>query len=73
MALYFDGATNYFKELPRPNDTKRLESVIAYIEETIRKRANSIFMIVSGHNRKDKGIFKLALNKLITYYNNLFK
>ena len=73
VALYFDGATNYFKELPRPHDTKRLESVIAYIEETIRKRANSIFMIVSGHNRKDKGVFKLALNKLITYYNNLFK
>jgi len=33
--LYFDGAVNYFKELPKPNDTTHLKGVYDYIN-TIR-------------------------------------
>jgi hypothetical protein len=35
--LYFDGAVNYFKELPSPNDSDRLKLVYQYIEQTIRQ------------------------------------
>jgi len=36
--LYFDGAVNYFKELPSPEDEKKLGLVYNYIEQTIRKK-----------------------------------
>jgi len=35
--LYFDGAVNYFKELPTPSDDSKLKLVYNYIEKTIRK------------------------------------
>jgi hypothetical protein len=35
--LFFDGAVNYFKELPKPMDQEGLRSVYSYIEKTIKK------------------------------------
>jgi len=34
--LYFDGAVNYFKELPEPNNQRMLEDVYNFINNTIR-------------------------------------
>ena len=31
--LYFDGATNYFKELPKPNDKEAMNSVYKFVEK----------------------------------------
>ena len=31
--LYFDGAVNYFKELPRPNEKEAINSVYKFIEK----------------------------------------
>ena len=36
--LYFDGAVNYFKELPSPKDDTKLRDVYNYIENIIRKK-----------------------------------
>jgi hypothetical protein len=35
--LYFDGAVNYFKELPLPDDTKAMSTVCNFIKETRKK------------------------------------
>lgn len=35
--LYFDGAVNYFKELPLPNHIQEINKVYKYIEEKIKK------------------------------------
>ena len=31
--LYFDGRTNYFKELPRPDDEEKMERVLEFIRK----------------------------------------
>ncbi len=49
IALYFDGATNYFSELPLPNDTEGLNKVIRYIENNIRKKSG---VALFAFNRK---------------------
>jgi hypothetical protein len=36
--LYFDGAVNYFKELPSPEDDKHLNQVYEYVEQVVRKK-----------------------------------
>jgi hypothetical protein len=35
--LYFDGAVNYFTELPKPTDTTHLNKFINFINEIVRK------------------------------------
>ena len=32
IALYFDGAVNYFREMPPPNNREELEKLYKYIE-----------------------------------------
>lgn len=49
IALYFDGATNYFSELPLPTDTKGLEKVYTYLNNTVRKKAE---VALFAFNRK---------------------
>lgn len=34
--LYFDGAVNYFKELPKPDNTKALEQVYKYMKDNLK-------------------------------------
>lgn len=60
VALYFDGATNYFRELPLPTQTVELQNIISYINSTIRRRAAPVFMLWSNKIRKS---FKTLCNK----------
>lgn len=48
VALYFDGATNYFKELPLPNQKTEVQKVINYINDTIRRRAAPVFLLMTN-------------------------
>ena len=43
VALYFDGKTCTFRELPPPNDREALEKVYKYLE-SIRGKSNKIFL-----------------------------
>lgn len=43
IALYFDGKTCTFKELPPPNDREALERVYKYLE-SIRGKSNKVFL-----------------------------
>lgn len=52
VGLYFDGATNYFKELPLPDDREGLNKVINNIDNIIRKKASTVLMLSSRRKRK---------------------
>lgn len=45
VALYFDGAVNYFSELPLPHDKAGMTRVMQYLEHTVRGSSNPIFML----------------------------
>ena len=51
VGLYFDGATNYFSELPLPNNSEELRKVYSYIENTIRKKSNIAFLLIRTKRR----------------------
>ena len=51
VGLYFDGATNYFSELPLPNSSEELRKVYSYIENTIRKKSNIAFLLIRTKRR----------------------
>lgn len=51
VGLYFDGATNYFSELPLPKDNEGIRKVYNYIESTIRKKSNVSFMIYKSKRK----------------------
>lgn len=75
--LFFDGAVCQFKELPRPDDGVHLTKVYEYLD-TIRnnKPINKIFFNYGERLKADRAsnmILSRIVNKLITYYNNLFK
>lgn len=48
VALYFDGAVNYFRELPPPNQKTEIQKVINYINDTIRRRAAPVFLLMTN-------------------------
>ena len=56
VGLYFDGATNYFSELPLPNSSEELRKVYSYIENTIRKKSNTAFLLIRTKRRLHKWI-----------------
>lgn len=43
VGLYFDGATNYFKELPAYNNKTEIDKQLSFIANTIRKKALPLF------------------------------
>ena len=51
--LYFDGATNFFNELPLPSDVTGLDKVYKYMD-SLKKRASTSFMLI---NNKKKNLF----------------
>lgn len=51
--LYFDGATNFFNELPLPSDAINLDKVYKYMD-SLKKKANTSFMLI---NKKNKTLF----------------
>lgn len=64
VGLYFDGATNYFNELPLPNDKKGMDKVIHYINSTIRVKPKPVLMAKGIRKRK----FINSLHEWINYY-----
>lgn len=54
--LYFNGATSYFSELPKPNESAALSKVYEFIEET-KKRKPSVLMMLTGFITNNK-LFK---------------
>ena len=63
VALYFDGATNYFKELPFPSNTVELEKVYSYINSTVRKGKAVFLSIKTRKIRNFIMSFNLFSNK----------
>lgn len=51
VGLYFDGATNYFSELPLPKDSEEIRKVYSYIENTVRKKSNTAFLLIRTKRR----------------------
>lgn len=49
--LYFDGATNFFSEVPLPSDKVGLEKVYRYLD-TIRSIKGKVFMLISNIKQK---------------------
>lgn len=45
IALYFDGAVNYFSELPRANDRESLNKIYAYLDSLRNKTTSKLFFI----------------------------
>lgn len=64
VGLYFDGATNYFNELPLPNDKKGMDKVIHYINSTIRVKPKPVLMARGIRKRK----FINSLHEWINYH-----
>lgn len=64
IALYFDGKTCTFRELPPPNDREALEKVYKYLDN-IRGKSNKIFLwfnklkLFNGTTNKTKRSTKL--------------
>lgn len=45
VALYFDGAVNYFKELPRPEEREELQKVYNYVLNNRKKKQSKTFLM----------------------------
>lgn len=52
VGLYFDGATNYFEELPPPNNKEELNKVINNIDNITKKKVSVVLMLLSERRRK---------------------
>lgn len=57
VALYFDGAVNYFTELPRPEDTSSLKRIYEYLSGLRNKKTNS-FLMYSFKQLDEKNIIQ---------------
>lgn len=44
--LFFDGATNFFSELPLPSDREMINNIYTYLNN-IRNKVNKLFLIFS--------------------------
>lgn len=44
IALYFDGAVNYFNELPRPEDKDALQKIYNFLEESRKRKSIKTFI-----------------------------
>ena len=44
VALYFDGAVNYFQELPRPENREELNRIYNYLEERRKRKQGNLFI-----------------------------
>lgn len=74
VALYFDGAVNYFKELPRANDSAILD-VYKSLQD-MRNKTNKVFFIHksnNNNNNRKKLQNKSIFSKFAALFNNLNK
>ena len=67
IALYFDGAANYFSELPKADDPK-IQNVYKSLQDMRTKIAKSFFSY--GISKTDKGLW---ITKLFSKFAVLFK
>lgn len=73
--LFFDGATCFFKELPRPEQTEALEKIYKYLESIRNNTTNKSFISYSKslkNNKKKLSIIKL-FNNFAQLLTNKFK
>ena len=49
VALYFDGAVNYFQELPRPENREELNRIYNYLEERRKRKQGNSFIAFCKH------------------------
>lgn len=49
VALYFDGAVNYFQELPRPENKEELNRIYNYLEERRKRKQGNSFIAFCKH------------------------
>lgn len=62
--LYFDGATCYFKELPKPNDTVELNKIYNYLNSLntpVIKQENSNVLFFNSIKSKIKLLINYKL------------
>ena len=45
VALYFDGAVNYFNELPRPEEKEALKQIYDFLVESRKRKSIKIFLL----------------------------
>lgn len=64
--LFFDGAVSVFTELPLPTNTAELDKCLEYIETTVRRRSNLVFMNINLPVRKARiRKLRMRLHRLI--------
>lgn len=44
VALYFDGAVNYFNELPRPDEKESLKQIYDFLVESRKRKPSRAFI-----------------------------
>ena len=54
-AVFFDGAVNHFKELPRPENKEELEQIYKYIDFLNKKKTSKTLMLFSKLKHKING------------------
>ena len=69
IALYFDGATNYFSELPRADDPK-IQSVYKSLQDIRVKKAAKAFFFSYETNKMNKELHRW---KIFRKFAALFK
>lgn len=69
--LFFDGATCFFKELPRPEQTEALEKVYKYLEKLKNNTTDKIFISYSKTIKKE--VRKQFITKLFYNFAKVFK
>lgn len=69
--LYFDGACNFYSELPLPTDTDGLNKVYTILQDQRKKNKTFISFGINKNNKKlqNKSIF----SKFAAFFNNLNK
>ena len=70
VPLFFDGATNFFSELPPAKDTNAMDKVISYIQR-LKSPANKVFFTYTNSYAKSviaaKTFFIHTFNKLFKH------
>ena len=70
VPLFFDGATNFFSELPSYKDTNAMNKVISYIQR-LKSPANKVFFTYTNSYAKSviaaKTFFIHTFNKLFKH------
>jgi hypothetical protein len=68
--LYFDGAINFFNELPLPSDTQAIGRVYSHIKE-LRNTNRGVSLFLKGRKNNSKNLYsRKIINKFATLFSN---